>query len=91
MELDRDRGNHSLSEVLPDHKTRITETIEDQMLVAEALSYLTEKEKAVVHLKTYGYSYSEIAEFIRISSSGVSSRFERLRKRLMKLSIVIEN
>ena len=75
----------SLDEFLPSRQERLAETMDDQDRMLALLSYLTPKERQVVHLQADGYTYHEIAEICKISAHGVNSRFYRLRRKMRSL------
>lgn len=78
----------ALNEFLPNRMTAIAETLDNQAIAIRLLSYLTPKEKTVVHLKADGYTYKEIAEQCNITIHGVDNRFYRMRRRLRELSLI---
>lgn len=65
-------------------------TVVENLLLAEMLSFLTEKEIEAYRLKHSGYSYSEIASRCGINNFGVKSRFYRIRDKLRKLNLTME-
>lgn len=79
-----------LDQFLPQRAVCIEEQLHDQEVLQQLLSYLTPKEREVVHLKAEGYTYREIAEHCQISVYGVGSRFSRFRKRLMTIRVMPE-
>lgn len=78
----------ALNEFLPNRMSAIAETLDNQTLAIRLLSYLTPKEKTVVHLKADGYTYREIAEQCNITVHGVGNRFYRMRRRLRELTLI---
>lgn len=78
----------TLDDLLPNRMQAIAETLDNQAELMKLLSYLTPKEVEVVHLKADGYTYREIADICRITDSGVSSRFHRMRRRLADLALI---
>lgn len=82
-----DFASASLDKLLPNRMERVAETLDNQKQLYRLLSYLTPKEKEVVHLKADGYTYREIAEHCEITVNGVSSRFSRMRQRLRDMAL----
>lgn len=72
----------SLDELLPNRKQDVHEHASNWLLIMEIMSQLTDTERQLVTLKAKGLSIREIAEQFSLSTSGIQSRFTRMRKRL---------
>lgn len=78
------------AEDLRDSSQDLEDDVTERLLLAEMLSFLTEKQIEVFHLKRSGYSYNEMARQCGIGYAGVSSRLHRMRDKLRKLKVTLE-
>lgn len=78
----------TLDELLPDRMQSLAESLDNQEKLLQLLAYLTPKEKEVVHLKAVGYTHRGIANQLQLTTYGVDSRLQRLRKRLRGFALI---
>lgn len=83
-----DDSMQTLDSLLPDRQKHLHESATDNLYVLELMSYMTDKEQEVVKLKSFGYTYREIAALCGLTPNGVGSRFSRLRRRLGQIKAV---
>lgn len=68
----------------------VEDSVAEQLLLAQVLSELTEKQVEVFQLKRSGYTYNEMAQQCGIGYYGVSSRLQRLRDKLRGIRVTME-
>ena len=76
----------TLDDILPDRRKDLQTQTADRLFVMEVLSYLTETERQMVHLKADGLTCREIAEIFSTTVHSINGRFRRMRMRLTELN-----
>lgn len=80
----RKKTSRNTTELLPHHDEGISgHNYENQQLIQQLLSKLTEEQKTLILLRDYeGYSYREIAEIMDLTEAQVKINLFRTRKKL---------
>lgn len=74
----------TLSENIEEKDVGCEDLVIQRLMIEEAMAYMTETEKKVVHMKAAGLTGREIGAACGVTASGVYGRLYRMRRRLKK-------